>query len=108
MVDGDRLTLTEASEPPRVIDLDSEPAIRAMVDAIRGTLSGDLAALRRSYAVTMDGGVTDWRLTLTPIDPGVARLVTRTIIAGAGAAVRLVQTMQANGDEMRMTISPSP
>jgi hypothetical protein len=34
-------------------------------------------------------------------------MVTRTIIAGAGATVRLVQTMQANGDEMRMTISPS-
>ena len=43
VVDGNRLTLTEASEAPRVIDLDGEPAIRAMVDAIRGTLSGDLA-----------------------------------------------------------------
>ena len=104
VVDGNRLTLTEANETPRVIDLDAEPAIRALVDAIRGTLSGDLAALRRSYAVTMEGGVSDWRLTLTPIGPGVARLVTRTTIDGAGTALRLVQTTQANGDEMRMTI----
>jgi hypothetical protein len=108
VVDGNRLTLTEASEAPRVINLDGEPAIRAMVDAIRGTLSGDLPALRRSYTVTMDGDVPDWQLTLTPTDPGVARLVTRTIIAGAGTEVRLVQTMQTNGDEMRMSIIPSP
>ena len=54
MVDGNRLTLTEADETPRVIDLDGEPAIRALVDAIRGTLSGDLSALRRSYTVTME------------------------------------------------------
>src|SRR5271166_1056257 len=108
VVDGNRLTLTEANETPRIIDLDAEPAIRALVDAIRGTLSGDLAALRRSYAVTMEGGVSDWRLTLTPSDPGVARLVTRTTIAGAGTALRLVQTTQANGDEIRMTIGPAP
>ena len=108
VVDGNRLTLTEVNEAPRIIDLDAEPAIRALVDAIRGTLSGDLVALRRSYAVTMEGGVSDWRLTLTPLDSGVARLVTRTTIVGAGTALRLVQTTQANGDEMRMTIGPAP
>jgi hypothetical protein len=107
VVDGNRLSLTEANET-RTIDLDAEPAIRALVDAIRGTLSGDLVALRRSYAVTMEGGVSDWRLTLTPLDSGVARLVTRTTIVGAGIALRLVQTTQANGDEMRMTIGPAP
>jgi hypothetical protein len=108
MVDGSRLTLTEANQAPRVIELDSEPAIRALVDAIRGTLSGDLAALRRSYTVIMAGGISDWRLTLTPTDPRVARLVTRTMIAGTGKALRQVQTMLGNGDETRMTISPGP
>jgi hypothetical protein len=108
VVDGNRLTLTEANQAPRVIELDSEPTIRALVDAIRGTLSGDLAALRRSYTVIMAGSVSDWRLTLTPTDARVAQLVTRTTIAGTGAALHLVQTVQANGDEMRMTISPGP
>jgi hypothetical protein len=108
VVDGNHLTLTEANQPSRIIDLDSEPSIRALVDAIRGTLSGDLAALRHSYTVIMAGGISDWRLTLTPRDPHVARLASRTTIAGTGTALRLVQTMQANGDEMRMTISPGP
>jgi hypothetical protein len=108
VVDGDRLTLTEPNEAPRVIELDSEPPVRALVDAIRGTLSGDLASLRRSYAITMEGGVPDWRLTLVPTDPAVARLVAHTTIEGAGTALRLVQTAQANGDETRMTIGQAP
>jgi hypothetical protein len=108
VVDGNRLTLTEQDAAPRVIDLDGEPAIRALVDAIRGTLSGDLAALRRSYTVTMDGSVSNWRLTLVPTDPRVAQLIVRTTIEGAGTALHLVHTTQANGDEMRMTISPAP
>jgi outer membrane lipoprotein-sorting protein len=107
VVDGNRLTVTEPGAAPRVIDLDAEPAIRALVDAIRGTLSGDLPALRRSYAVTMEGSVANWRLTLIPTDPGVARLIARTTIDGSGTAMHLVHTTQANGDEMRMTISPA-
>ena len=108
VVDGDRLTLTEAGASPSLIDLDSEPMIRALVDAIRGTLAGDLALLRRSYQVTMNGDLTAWRLTLTPTDPGAARMVTRIVIDGTGTALRFIRTIQANGDESRMTISPLP
>jgi hypothetical protein len=108
VVDGDRLTLTEADETPRVIDLEGESAIRALVDAIRGTLSGDLSALRRSYAVTMEGRLSAWRLLLVPTDASVARLVAHTTIEGAGTDLHLVRTTQANGDEIRMTISPAP
>jgi outer membrane lipoprotein-sorting protein len=105
VVDGDKLTFTEGGNASRTIDLNGEPVIHALVDAVRGTLSGDLAALRRSYAVTMTGTVANWHLTLTPSDASVARLVVRTIIDGNGTALRLVHTTQANGDEMLMTIS---
>jgi hypothetical protein len=108
VVDGDRLTMTQGDQPPRVIDLDADPVVRALVEAIRGTLSGDLAALRRSYAVTMEGTVSNWRLTLVPTDPRVARLIASTTIEGVATAVRLVQTMQANGDVTRMTLGPAP
>jgi outer membrane lipoprotein-sorting protein len=105
VVDGDKLTLTEAGITPRAIDLNGEPIIHALVDSVRGTLSGDLAVLRRSYAVTMAGTVANWRLTLTPIDANIAGLVVRMTIEGSGTALRLVHTTQANGDETRMTIS---
>src|SRR5579859_2127911 len=106
VVDGDRLTLTEGGEAPQVVDLNAEPMIRGLVDAIRGTLSGDLAMLRRAYRVSMQGDLAAWRLTLIPTDPRVARLIASTTIEGAGTSLRVVQTTQTNGDDMRMTITP--
>jgi hypothetical protein len=105
VVDGDRLTLTEVGAAPRVIDLNGEPVIHALVDAVRGTLAGDAAVLRRSYAVAMEGTLANWRLTLVPSDARVARVVVSTTVEGNGTALRTVLTTQSNGDEMRMTIS---
>ncbi len=107
VVDGDRLTLAEGGAAPRVIDLNAEPMIRGLVDAIRGTLSGDLAMLRRTYQVSMQGDVSAWRLILTySTDPSVARMIASTTIEGAGTSLRVVQTRQTNGDDTRMTITP--
>jgi outer membrane lipoprotein-sorting protein len=106
VVDGDRLTLAEGGAAPRVIDLNAEPVIRGLVDAIRGTLSGDLALLRRAYQVSMQGDVSAWRLILIPTDPSVAQLIVSTTIEGTGTSLRVVQTRQTNGDDTRMTITP--
>lgn len=104
VVSGDRLTMSVGDEPPRVVDLDTQTMIRGLVDAIRGTLAGNLALLRRFYRVTMEGDLTGWRLTLTPADPAVERAVTRIVIEGQHDALQSVHAVQANGDESRMTI----
>lgn len=108
VVDGDRLTLAAGNEAARVVDLASRPQLAALVDAIRGTLAGDLALLRRWYQVTMSGGPAAWRLTLTPADASVASLIRTIVIDGSGASPRMIQTIQANGDASRMTITPLP
>jgi hypothetical protein len=106
VVDGSRLTLIEGSDSPRVIELGSEPALRAVIDAIRGTLSGDATLLSRSYRLDVAGGLGSWQLTLTPIEAPVAALVRQVVVQGNGTAVRAVRTIQANGDESRMTLAP--
>jgi hypothetical protein len=106
IVDGNWLTLAEDDAAPRDIDLNGEPVLRGIVDAIRGTLAGDLDALRRFYLVSLEGDIRAWRLTLIPTDPGVAQLITTTTIEGAGTSLRAVQTRQINGDNTRMTITP--
>src|SRR5215475_781992 len=58
VVNGDRLTISAVGEPPRVLDLDSQPMVRGLVDAIRGTLAGDLALLQRTYRLDMGGDLT--------------------------------------------------
>jgi hypothetical protein len=108
VVDGERLTLAEGDAAPHDIDLDSRPQLRALVDAVRGTLSGNLVLLRHWYDVGMTGSVAAWRLTLTPTDPGIASLLKFIAIEGTGATPRTIRTVQVNGDESRMTINPQP
>jgi hypothetical protein len=105
VVEGDRLTISTASEPSREIDLASQEMIRGLVDAIRGTLAGELALLQQNYRVEMQGDLTGWRLTLTPTDPAVQLAVSQITIEGVQDSLRFIHTVQANGDESRMTIS---
>jgi len=107
VVNGDQLTLAEGTEAPHVIALYSHPRLHALVDAVRGTLSGNLDLLRRWYNVTMTGSVAAWRLVLVPIDPGVASLIRFVAIEGGGTTLHWVRTVQANGDESTMTITPA-
>lgn len=108
VVDGDRLVLTQGQEAPRVVDLASQPGLRALVDAIRGPLAGDLAALRRSFALDAAGSLAAWHLVMRPADPAVARLLTAVVVSGEGDSPREVDVRQANGDEDRLLIEPLP
>ena len=107
VVDGNRLVVDGGSEPPRVVDLGGQPAIRTLVDTIRGALSGDLAALRQSYDVSGTGTAADWRIVLHPRDPAVAQLVKEVRLAG-GADLRSIETIAPNGDTDTLTITPQP
>jgi hypothetical protein len=108
VVDGGRLVLTAGNEPPRVLDLGSQPELRTLVDAIRGPLAGDLAALRRTFAVTASGGEGGWMLDLVPLEPRAARLLRRVHISGHASDIGMILLVQTNGDEQQMTIRPLP
>ena len=51
VVDGDRIVVNAGTDPPRVLEIGGQPALRALVDTIRGTLSGNTALLRQSFTV---------------------------------------------------------
>jgi hypothetical protein len=91
-----------------VIDLASQPELRILVDAMRGPLSGDGAALKCDFRISVSGTRAAWRLDLTPIDPRAARLVAAVHITGAGSEMRDVLLVQANGDSEDMSIEPAP
>ncbi len=106
IVDGARLVVTAGNEPPRVLDLGGQPELRTFVDAIRGPLAGDIAALRRAFTVTAVGSAGGWTLDLVPLEPRAARLLRRAQVSGRGSDVGAVLLVQANGDEQQMTIRP--
>ena len=109
-VDGETVVVEmaarNAGEKRRLeLRLGDYPAIRAFVESIRGTLAGDLAALRRHYRVELEGTWSDWRLHLLPSDPQMAELVLKVVIGGAGGEVRRVEILEASGDRSVMTIT---
>jgi hypothetical protein len=107
VVDGQYLSITAGQDAPRVVDLDRQPELRALVDTVRAPLAGDLPTLERLFQVRADGSMAAWRLSLSPA-PRLARFVRAVTIDGAGAEVRSIDVVQANGDEQRMTIQPAP
>ena len=105
-VEGDRLMVQLPGEAAREMSLREQPEIGALVASIRSTLAGDLPALRRYYAVSLEGGRADWRLALQPLDARLRSMIASIVISGSGAAVRFVETRSAEGDRTEMTILP--
>lgn len=102
-----RLSIEAQGQPQRVLDLDQQPEIRALVDTIRGTLSGNLTLLQRYYTVALTGTRAQWRLVLTPADAHMRALVRQVTVDGRGADPLTIDTQQANGDATRLTITPA-
>ena len=105
LVDRERVTL-ERGGKTYSMGLRENPAVAVLVESIRGTLAGDLAAVTRTYSAGLDGGPSGWRLKLRPLDPALTALVERIEIAGANAQVKSVEIFQADGDRSVMSISP--
>ncbi len=97
-IDGRRMELARPGAAARRIDLAADAGARGLVDAVRLLLAGDLAALRRGYALGLDEAGDAWRLALTPREAAERRIVARIEIAGAGRAPRELWLHFANGD----------
>lgn len=104
VVERDLVTL-ERGGKTQSLSLRENPAIAVLVEGLRGTLAGDLAALTRTFSVALDGSPARWRLILRPLDTGGATLVDRIEIGGGERQVRTVEIFQSDGDRSVMTLS---
>lgn len=106
-VEGDRMVYERRDRGiRREFGLDEQPELRALVEAIRATLAGDLAALSRHYDVGFDGAAEgEWRMTLTPRTARVRAAVQRILLSGHGAQILAVDT-EGGGGVTRMRIEP--
>jgi len=104
-VDGNTLTMT-LGERSRTMQLDASPEAAVIVEAIRGTLTGNRAALERLFEATVSGSAERWTLELVPRDMRLRGQVQSVRLSGGDAAVREVQVLLADGDRSVMTIEP--
>lgn len=103
-VEGNRLTMTRGGRS-RTLALDAVPEAAVAVEAVRGTLVGDAAALQRDFEVSVTGDAARWTLALVPRVGGPLASVR---IAGRRDLVQTVETQLTDGDRSVMTIQPLP
>lgn len=109
LVEGNRLLYERADRGiRREFGLDDQPEMRALVEAVRGTLAGDLPALSRHYEIGLEGVPrSEWRLALVPRSARVRAAVQRIALSGRGAQILAVDT-EGGGGVTRMRIQPGP
>ena len=105
VVDRERITL-ERGGRRHTVGLRDNPAAAVLVESIRATLAGDLAAVTRTYSVGLEGNAASWKIRLRPLDASLTSLVERIEIGGTEAQVRSVEIFQADGDRSVMSLSP--
>jgi len=105
LLDKDILSI-ERDKQKLSINLANQPEALAFVDSIRGTLSGNRAALEKNYALHLSGNLDKWVLTLLPSDQKIASLVLRITVSGSKNQVRSIEYLQTDGDRSLLSIEP--
>jgi len=90
----------------RTVPLDSVPEAAVIMEAIRGTLTGNRDAIERNFAPAVSGTPQRWLLELKPLEPRLRELVIAVRVTGEKALVREVTVAMADGDRSVMTIDP--
>lgn len=106
-VEGNTLTLSRGGRT-RTLALDSMPELLGMVEAMRGTLSGNGQSLQRYFRSTLSGSAAGWTLDLQPIDPRLAAQVRAMRLSGRGGEVLGIDMEFIGGDRSVMAITPEP
>jgi len=104
-VDGNTLTMT-IGERSRTLQLDASPEAAVVVEAIRGTLTGNRDALERLFETRVGGDARAWTLELVPRDLRLRGQVASVRVSGRENVVREVRVLLADGDHSVMTIEP--
>jgi len=104
-VEGNTLTLSRSGRT-RTLALDSMPELLGMVEAMRGTLTGNAQGLQRYFRGTLTGTASGWTLDLQPIDERLAAQVRAMRLSGRGGEVLGIEMEFIGGDRSVMTVTP--
>jgi outer membrane lipoprotein-sorting protein len=105
-VTGNTMTLGQG-ERTRTMELDASPEAAVIVEAIRGTLTGNRETLERYFTASVSGTAERWALDLVPREAHLRGEVASVRVSGEQARVREVVVWLADGDRSVMTIEPA-
>ena len=104
---GNTVTMSQGTRS-RTLALDAVPEAAVIVEAVRGTLTGNRDALERLFTARVSGTVQRWSLDLVPRDWRLREQVASVRVAGTLSVLREVTVTLADGDRSVMLIEPVP
>lgn len=104
-INGNTLTMSQGTRT-RTMALDSAPEAAVIVEAIRGTLTGNKEVLERHFNITVSGDAQLWFLELVPREARLRSQVSSVRVAGQQGLVREVLVSLPDGDRSVMSIAP--
>jgi len=102
---GNMLTMSRGDRT-RTVVLDSVPEASVIIEAIRGTLTGNRDSLQKFFEASVSGNAERWSLDLVPRDARLRAQVSTVRVSGRQAEVREMQVLMPDGDRSTMTIEP--
>lgn len=103
-VEGNTVSLTRGGRS-RSFTLDAAPEMAGLVEAIRGTLTGNAQTVQRYFKPELSGNAEQWTLALTPLESGLGAQVRVIHIGGRRAALNSIDMELIDGDRSLMTIA---
>jgi Outer membrane lipoprotein carrier protein LolA-like len=104
-INGNTLTMSQGTRT-RTMALDSAPEAAVIVEAIRGTLTGNREVLERNFITGVSGSPQLWFLELVPREARLRGQVISVRVAGQQGVVREVLVSMPDGDRSVMSIDP--
>jgi len=105
LIDGDQVVLEREGEKERRFSLRRAPELRGLLSSFSAILSGDAAALRESFELSLLPGAAAgrWTLRLAPRDEGLRRRVGDIEVNGAPGTVSCI-SMATRADAASITV----
>lgn len=98
----DRMQRVDGPASTKEIRFADVPAMAALANALRSTMSGDLQALERDFAVTLSGDAQRWTLQLKPRRSNVAQHVKHLELRGTRGRIELIEILESRGERTTM------
>lgn len=100
---GNEVTMRQGSRS-RTVQLDSVPEASVIVEAVRGTLSGNREAIERHFTAEVSGSAARWSLLLVPREERLRLQVVQIAVMGEQAQLREITVSMSGGDYSVMKI----
>lgn len=104
ILEGDKLIVERSNGRKMTLSLRDRPEVSGFVESMRATLVGNRAALEQFYGLQLEGSADAWKLSLTPLQPQMLKILSQIRIAGAHDIVETIEFLHADGDRSLMTI----